>query len=572
MGAAPARGTVADFVARQLAAWGVERVYGVAGDAVNPLVSLLAAGPKSRGRAAGPGAEPAPARPRWIVTVHESAAAMMAAAEAKLTGRPGVCAATSGPGLANLASGLGDAALDRVPVLALAGQVPRPRIGTGAKQYLDPGRLLGGLAVFVETAADPAAVPDVLAAAWRPALTRRGPAVVAVPHDLWLEPCDAPPNPPPPLPPPPEPDGASLEEAARLLGAARRPMLLLGGGARHAAAEALDLARTLGAGVVTTLGAKTAVDPDEPLLLGGLGEGGSEDAHALLQEADVVLMLGANWWPEGFVPARVRRVQVDVDPAAWGSAGPPALAVLGDAGAVARRLRERLRGANRDPDGEDWPHRIRQAHAAWRRRVRAEKEAPDPRAPARLLAAVEQGLRQAGANEAVIALDTGSHTLWFNRVFDPVPGQRLLYSGTWRTIGYALPAAVAAALCAPGRPVLALSGDGGFAQTALELATASRLGLRLAVVVLRDRRLALEAQKQERAGLTPAGVDAPELDPAAVARACGARGMQPGDGGGEDGDGAVAPPSEAVARALRSPGPAVVVLEASAQAVPALRA
>ncbi|MBX6377082.1 MAG: thiamine pyrophosphate-binding protein [Clostridia bacterium] len=533
--------TVAEFLAEQLAAWGVEYAFGLQGDTLYPFTDALTR----------------LGRTRFVPVRHEEAGALMASAYGKLTDRLAVCLADAGPGAAHLATGLYDADLDGIPVLAVTGQVPRQEMDGQTRQALDTRALFAGCTAFQTTLTHPAQTPRALEAALRAAILDRRPAHIAIPADLWREPC--------PLTPVPLPDylfvqpavfPAAVDRLAAALASAQRPLILAGTGCRRARNAVLQLAERLGAGLIVTLPAKGAIPETHPLALGVVGEAGNPAAHQILAQSDTVLVLGATWWPEAIVPPHVRVLQVDRDPARVGRGRHVQVGIAGPVEAVVPALLDRL-----PPSGQTlWRDTVRQAAAHWRESLRrdAERDTVPPPSPGQLIQALERTLPA----DAVIALDTGDHTLWFGAAFRS-EAQHVLVSGRWRTIGFGLPAAIAARLADPRRTVVAVVGDGGFAATMGEFLTAVQLGLPLVVVIWQNRAYAIEERQQMTAGFAPVGATLPGVDFAGYAIACGGVGIR------------AERPEElqpALAEALRAGRPAIVDVSVARVAPPALRA
>lgn len=511
--------TVAQYFAQQLAAWGFRHVYGVIGDTLFPLMDAIAAEP----------------RLRFIPVRHEAAAGFMASAEAKLTGRPAVCIATSGPGIANLLNGLGDAYADRLPLLALTGQVESRQIGTNAKQYVDQQGLIRPLAGFTELLAHPDAAGSLLPAALRACLAQSQVAHLSVPKDLWAQPCTATLIPPEPfLTAPPAPDPAAMAGALDLMRKAKRPMLLLGEGARPAQEALLQLAERWGAGLIHSMPAIGIVPRSHPLALGGLGAAGSEASHAALAEADLLLTVACNWWPKRYVPEHVSVIKVDRQPIAVGGAMAVELGVPGLAEVIVPQLAEGIlsppaNGTAPQPTERsstdlraEWRARLKTLKSDWDTQV-AQEAAPggSPLSPQQIVRAIEEALPPDG----IIALDTGDHTVWFGRIFGGSAHQVLL-SGRWRSLGFGLPAAMAAKLCEPERTVVALVGDTGLQSLLGELVTAAELGLPLTVVVVNNGQMAIERNRARAQGHSLLGTAPPGPDFGLLATACGLRSMR----------------------------------------------
>jgi pyruvate oxidase len=534
--------TAAQFLVEQLLAWGVERIYGVIGDATLQLLDTLA----EDGRIS------------YIAAAHEGAAALMASAEAKLTGRMGVCIATSGPGIANLMNGLGDAHMDGASVLAITGQVDTDKIGTQAKQYIDQQRVAEPFTGLTRLLANPLALPEMLLECLTYSTLQGGVSHLSVPKDLWTKKLRGAVSPYMPYMHQPvhAPDD-DVRELAEMLAGAERPVLLIGRGIEHVQAELLRLAERLNAAVVTTLPARPYFPNDHELYSGGLGQAGSQASSQLLGEADLIAILGATWWPKEYAPAgtKAKVVQIDATASNIGLGHPVDKGVVGDLRHVLPRvveLVEGLSGTGRvtspgedagsegkakagvvvdasagtsSPDRSAWRKRVLTVTQEWKRQIEAEADQQGTGSPVKPQCLI-RAISRAAAPDAVIAVDTGDHTLWFNRIFQAQPQQRILVSGRWRTLGFALPAAIAAQAAEPRRQVIALAGDGGVVQTIMELGTAVRYGLPVILIVCRNGSYAMEKHRMEQGGLEPLGARLESPDFAAIARACGGEGWQ----------------------------------------------
>lgn len=500
--------SVSRFLLNQLADWGVSRIYGVIGDANLYVLDELAR----------------QNRIRYIPCRNENAAALMASAEAKLTGRLGVCLATSGPGAASLLNGLADAASDRAPVLAVTGQVEASKIGTRTKQYIDQQRLIGGINAQTELLAHPDALPDVLPQLITQALLQGTVAHISVPKDLCQKPVQGVTAPySPHLRQRPQASEEQIKAASDLLNAATKPLIYMGRGAAAAAGDVRRLAEALGAPVVTTLPARPLFPNDHPLYAGGLGQAGSEAASVLMAECDLLLMLGATWWPDDYAPKALSAqvVQVDLAKEQIGMGHPLTLGVVSDVGAIVPRLAASAAGGAALPGRTAWAKRIADVCGAWNAAIQAEAaQEGAPLSPQRIM----QAIAAAAADNAVIAVDTGDHTLWFERVFQTKPNQDILVSGRWRTLGFALPAAIAAKLAYPDRQVLAIAGDGGVVQTIMEFQTAVEHNLPIVLIVLDNGSYAMEKNRMQVAGLQTLGSRIQNPDFVKLAEACGGTG------------------------------------------------
>ncbi len=514
------RRTVADVLAGRLAAWGVERLFGIPGGGSLHVIEAAS-------RAGIP----------FVLTRTETAAAMMAAASAELTGRPSGAVTGVGPGLASAANGIAYAALDRAPVVLISDSIDPATHGFVSHQALDQGallqpvtkarrRLAGGRVAGV--------VDSLLAAALTPPF---GPVLIELPGAVAAraaEPGDDGAAPVPPLPD----DDFDSEGAGRLVAGSRRPVIVAGLDVRTAGqAGALErLAGMLGAPVLTTYKAKGAIADDHPLHV-GLFTGAAAEA-ACLEQADLIFQFGLD--------------PVELQPQPWRYAAP-----ILDIGAVGGRPHYR------EPDAAltgrfdravdllapfvrtaDWN---RAEIAALKREMLLALASPQggPVTPQQLVEAAWN----AAPPDCRIAVDAGAHmvsamTYWRARQ----PGDVLISNGL-STMGFALPAAIAASLAEPGRPVAAFTGDGGLAMCTGELATAAEHGCNIVVAVFNDAALSLIDIKQQAMGLPARGVHTARIDFAAVARGMGCAGVR------VDRADALAP---ALAQAFAAPGPAVI--------------
>lgn len=501
-----ARGTVAEFIVNQLAAWGVRRIYGLPGSSI---LGLLDAVRKS-------------ADIDFYVCRHEETAAFMASAQAKLTGEMGVCLADGGPGAVHLTNGLYDAMTDHVPLLALTGQNPERQIGTDAIQYTDQNSLFAGASGLTVTITSAEQAQPVLEAAVKLAYCSGVPVHLAVAQDIQAQPALAAVNPKSVvLGAVPRLDEALLDQAAELLAAARRPMILAGRPIRGQSGPVLALARTLGAGLVNTLPAKGALPESDGMVLGCLGSAGNAASREMMAQADVVLILGSTWWPAKYVPKKARVVQVDLKPERIGDKAPVEVGLVGDVRDVVPALAGRLARRGKEP-ANGWAAKV--SEAIKRRDAWIDKAAQAgglPVHPARLVRAIEQAV----APDAILAIDTGDHTQWFGAHFR-AERQDVLLSGMWRTMGFGLGAAMAAKIARPERQVLGLVGDGGFGMTLADLATAVKYGLAITIVVADNGLYALEANKQANGNYPVFGEEFVNPDFAAVAVSMGAEGRR----------------------------------------------
>mgnify|MGYP001173888078 CR=1 FL=1 len=500
---------VADYVLEQLEVWGIRRIYGLPGDAILPLINAINHHPNIE----------------FISVKHEAAAALMASAEAKLTGGIGVCIATSGPGVANLINGLADAKSDQVPVLAITGQVDSFNLGTNYKQYIEQNLLMAALADYSGLIAVPDSCNDVLVKALRTASTQGTVSHVSVTKDVWQIPTEEVVRSPEPyLKTMAQSSPEVIAEAVKRLREAQRPAILAGRGARGAGPKLIELAEKWQSGISLTLPAKGIIPGDHPLVMGGLGEGGSEASTVMLTEADLIFIVGATWWPDKYTPGQTRIVQLDIVPDNIGRQMQVEFGLVGDLHLL---LSEITRSIDRT-ERRSWIDRLNSLRAQWLNQINIETTSDGNQInPGYLIKTLEKALSQNG----IIALDVGDHTVWFNRIFNG-SAQEILTSGSWRTMGFGLPAAISAKLAKPERQVIALVGDGSLAMSLGEFLTAVRYGVPVAIVVMNNGYLAMEKDKMEQKSMDPSLTTVTNPDFAKFAQACGGMGYrveQPGD-------------------------------------------
>ena len=508
------------------------------GDAVLPLLAALEAYPGLQ----------------FYSVNHEATAAFMAAAYAKYTGELGVCVATSGPGIANLLNGLMDAKEDQAPVLAITGQVAGNNLDTDYKQAADANLLLLPSVGFSGLAANAAAVNDLLIKALHLSIAKGQPVHLAITKDLWPRPATQPVRLPEPyLNTKPQSSPEVIDAVFPLLNRAEQPAILAGRGCCGLGPLLLELAAHWESGITLTMPAKGIVPGAHPLVLGGLGPGGSEASNRMLAEADLLLIAGATWWPELYLPARLPIVQIDVVPANIGGRIPVTYGLVGDLANLLPRLKEGLQKREKPR----WQRRLQELKAGWQATIAPEYEgegAPVP--PGRAIKAIEAAVDE----DAVICLDVGDHTVWFNRLFSGTR-QKILISGSWRAMGFGLPAALSVKLAAPDRQVIALVGDGGLAQSLADFSTAVRYQLPIKVIVFKNDWLAMERDRMELMALDYGVTRLHTPDFAAFARACGGKGYTIHDAAELD---------TILPSALHSPEPVIVQINTAAPIFPGL--
>ena len=454
-----------DYFVQRLKAWGVTRIYGYSGDGINGVLGALQRAEKN-----GSGIE-------FIQVRHEEMAAFMAAAHAKFTGELGVCLSTGGPGATHLITGLYDAKLDHVPVLAIAGQAESTVRGASYQQELNLDRVFADVAAYVQEVTAPAQVRHVTDRAIRIAIAGNEVSAIILPKDVQDEPYEEPPqrhgftrSGPGYARPSVVPHTAELERAAEVLNAGSKVAILIGAGARGAAREVLDVADLLGAGIAKALLGKDVLPDDLPGVTGAIGLLGTKPSSDLMRGCDTLLMIGTGFpWAE-FLPkdGQARAVQIDLDPAMLGLRYPVDVNLHGDAGETLRALTPLLR---RKPD-RGWREGIEREIETWWQTLEARAMAEaNPVNPQRVVWEMSPRLPA----DAIVTSDSGSCANWYARDYRVKAGQRASLSGGLASMGAAVPYAIAAKFAHPDRPVIALVGDGAMQMNNLaELITVQK--------------------------------------------------------------------------------------------------
>lgn len=536
--------TVAELLIESLAEHGVRQVWGVVGDALNPVTDAIRRED----------------RIEWVGVRHEEAAAFAASAQSQLTDDLAVCAGTVGPGAIHLLNGLYDAKKSHTPVLAICGQVPREEMGSDFFQEVDNDVLFADVSVYCQTVTSVDQLPGVLEQAVNAALSERGVAVLTLPGDIGG--LDLPKHTPVPrflrAEPVSAPDPDAVQAAADAINAADAVTFLVGLGARRARAEVLQAAERLAAPMVLTLKAKEGFDDDNPYEIGQSGLIGNPSTALAFGSCDVLVLIGTDFpYPE-FLPTGKVVVQLDVRGAHVGRRTPVDHAVVGDArlalGALLPLLHEKLDRGHLD--------RARKAYEVWgtgqahftnpdydHKKVgllRRKVDNRDDRIRPELLADVVE--RHANA-DAIFTSDTGMSTVWLSRFVRMSGGRRLIGSYNLGSMANAMPMALGAQALDRDRQVIAFCGDGGLAMLMGDLITTVSEDLPVKILVFDNGRLGMVKLEMEQVGLPEFGTVLNNPDFAKVAEAIGMRGIRVTDPHEVDG---------AVAEAMTHPGPVLL--------------
>jgi len=524
--------TVGELLTSALADVGVNQVFGIVGDALNAFTDAI-----RRDK-----------RLAWLGVRHEEGAALAASGQAKLTGRLGVCAGTTGPGATHLLAGLYEASHDHAPVLAIAGDVPTTMSGIDYLQASDHVQAFRDACVYAASINSPDAAAAQIHEAIAAAYGSRGVALLNIPQDVFGGKTAKSVQSFATLRQRPDfsPAEKDLDEAARLIDAGKSVVLFVGFGARSARVEIVALAEKLNAPIVHTYRALDLYPFDHPLVIGGLGLIGSKAGYEAIHSCDVLVMIGSDYPYTEFLPQKAKVVQIDERAYAIGRRLSVTQAVVGSSRPSVTGLLERVQPKFNDSF-------LRAAQKGWQSWVEMlDKKADPSRSEDRIHPqALARAVSDLAAEDAVFCVDTGEVTLWTANWLRPRGQQRITGSFNNAAVGVALGMANGIQALDTHRQVIAMCGDGGFTMLMQEFVTSAQHGLPVKVFVFNNSGWGLVHLEMEEAGLPvfTKGATFRNPDFAMFARACGAQGLR------------VTRPQalhDAVAQALSTPGPVIV--------------
>ncbi|HZH19436.1 MAG TPA: pyruvate dehydrogenase [Geodermatophilus sp.] len=498
--------TVAVQLVQMLQRAGVERIYGVVGDSLNPIVDAVRH---------TDGIE-------WVHVSNEEGGAFAAAAEAQVTGRLAACAGSCGPGNTHLLQGLYDAHRSGAPVVAIASHIQSQEIGMGFFQETHPERTFQDCSYWCEVVT-PKQMPHNLRVAIQTAVGRRGVSVVVLPGDLAAEESGGPTVPSAMVtePSPVRPAAEQVQALADAVDSARTVTLFCGAGCRDAHAEVMELAGKLLAPVGHALGGKEWVQYDNPFDVGMNGLLGYGAAHKATHEADLLLLLGTDFPYTNFLPQR-HTAQVDADAGHLGRRTPLEVAVHGDVGETIRAL---LPLVEQKTDRRFLDAMLRQHAEALEKVVDAYTHRVERMRPIHPEYVAAQ-LDDLADDDAVFTVDTGMCNVWAARYLTPNGRRRVIGSFRHGSMANALPHAVGASFAAPGRQVVSMSGDGGLAMLLGELITVRLHRLPVKVVLFNNASLGMVKLEMMVDGIPDFETDHEPTDFAAIAEGVGIRAMR----------------------------------------------
>jgi len=454
--------TVGDFFVERLYEWGVRTIFGYPGDGINGVLGALQ-------RFGG--------KIEFIQVRHEEMAAFMASAHAKFTGEPGVCLSTGGPGAAHMVTGLYDAKMDHVPVLAICGQAPTTARGAHYQQELNLDRLFQDVADYVYEASQPSQVRHLLDRAMRTTLGRNGVSVLVLPNDLQEKPYEDPPRKHGNVfsgigytKPRVVPYEADLQRAADVLNAGSKVAILVGAGALQATDDVIAVAERLKAGAAKALLGKAALPDHLPWVTGAIGLLGTKASWEMMSDCDTLLMVGTGFPYSEFLPkeGKARAVQIDIDPSMLSVRYPAEVNLHGDSAETLRLLLPLLK----EKTDTDWREKIeKEVRDSYKLLEERALASANPINPQRVC----HDLSPLLARDAIVTSDSGSCANWYARDLKVQRGQMYSLSGGLASMGAAVPYAIAAKFAHPDRPVIALVGDGAMQMNNMaELITVSK--------------------------------------------------------------------------------------------------
>jgi pyruvate dehydrogenase (quinone) len=498
--------TVSDLLVQTLAASGVQRIYGVSGDSLNGITDSIRRQKQIQ----------------WIHMRHEEAAAFAAGAEAHLTGKLAVCAGSCGPGNLHLINGLYDCHRSRVPVLAIAAQIPSNEIGSGYFQETHPEHLFAQCSHYCELISQPEQMPRVLEIAIQTAIARRGASVVAIPGDIGLR--DAVGEGPRLHFPPPNPTVCPSEEEietlAKLLNKSSRITILGGAGCAGAHSELIQLAAKLKAPIVHAMRGKEFIEYDNPYDVGMTGLLGFSSGYRAMMSCGLLLMIGTDFPYQQFYPKDATIVQIDIRGEQLGRRTKVDYGFVGDTKATLKSLLPKLKQSKDDRHLKDSVEHYQKARKGLDE-LATDGSGAKPIHPQYVVRVLDE----LAAEDAVFSCDVGTPTIWAARYLTMNGKRRLLGSFNHGSMANALPQAIGVQVSHPGRQVVSLSGDGGLAMLLGEMLSLRQLQAPVKIIVFKNDSLVFVELEMKAAGILDFGTDLKNPNFAKMAEAAGLLGL-----------------------------------------------
>jgi thiamine pyrophosphate-dependent acetolactate synthase large subunit-like protein/nitrite reductase/ring-hydroxylating ferredoxin subunit len=507
----PHETTLSDIMAETMVNWGVDTVFGMVGHSNLGFADALRR-LEDRGRL------------KFIAIRHEGAGAFAASAYGKLTGKPAACFSIAGPGATNMFTGLWDAKVDRAPILALTGQVATQVVGTGNFQEVDLVRAFQTVAEFNHRVQRDSQHAELMTLAIKHAIIKRDVSHLTFPDEIQEIPAGV------AVPQTPEdrvgspqiaPDNKSLDKALELIKKSKRPVIIVGHGARFNMKAITDIAEMLNAPVLTTFKGKGLIADTHPLAGGVLGRSGTPVASWFMNESDLLIVLGASFSNHSGITPKKPTIQVDFDPLALAKFHKIDAPVWGEISLTISMMKEALQ--NRISTTDQRPE-LAKRWEIWLKEKK--KRLAEDRGKGVSSIAVFDSLSRHASEDAVICVDVGNNAYSLGRYFESKK-QSFLMSGYLGSIGFAFPAALGAWSATRGkRPVIAVAGDGGFAQYMAELSTSVKYNMDIKLILLNNSELGKISKEQRSGGFDVFATDMHNPDFASYANGCGALGIR----------------------------------------------
>jgi pyruvate dehydrogenase (quinone) len=497
---------VSDLLVETLAAAGVERIYGVSGDSLNGITDSIRRQKQIQ----------------WIHIRHEEAAAFAAGAEAHLTGKLAVCAGSCGPGNLHLINGLYDCHRSRVPVLAIAAQIPSVEIGSGYFQETNPEHLFAQCSHYYQLISIPEQMPRVLEIGIQTALARGGVSVIAIPGDVALREATAD-GPRLKFPPPQStvcPTVEEIEKLAGVLNKSKNITILAGAGCAEAHSELIQLAAKLKAPIVHAMRGKEFIEYDNPYDVGMTGLLGFSSGYRAMMSCNLLLMLGTDFPYQQFFPKDATVVQIDIRGEQLGRRTKVDYGFVGDTRTTLQALLPKLKQSKDDKHLKTSLEHYQKARKGLEE-LATDGSGKNPIHPQYVVRVLDE----LAAEDAIFTCDVGTPTIWAARYLTMNGKRRLIGSFNHGSMANAMPQAIGAQVSHPGRQVVSLSGDGGFAMLMGDLLSLRQLRAPVKIIVFRNESLAFVELEMKAAGVVEFGTDLENPNFAKLAEAAGLLGL-----------------------------------------------
>jgi thiamine pyrophosphate-dependent acetolactate synthase large subunit-like protein/nitrite reductase/ring-hydroxylating ferredoxin subunit len=502
--------TVSDLMVETLINWGVTSIFGMVGHSNLGLADAFRKQEKS-------------GKLNYIGVRHEGAASFAASAYAKLTGKPAACFSIAGPGATNMLTGLWDAKVDRVPVLALTGQIETQVLGPGAFQEVDLNSAFEAVSSWKQTVLPSSKHAELMTLAIKNALIKRDVSSLIFPNEVQTIPAADSPE-----PSSPEgrltdfeisPSKKSIDQSVKLISNAKRPVIIVGHGAKFHMKSIIKFAKKLNSPVITTFKGKGLISDKHPLACGVLGRSGTPIASWFMNESDLLIVIGASFSNHTGIAPYKPIIQIDFDPMALGKFHSVTVPLWGEIGTTVNLLNQKSAANSNDSIKDE----IAQRWKLWR--IEKSSREKDDSGKGINSASIFAAMNRVIPDNAVIAVDVGNNTYSFGRYFE-CENQSVLMSGYLGSIGFGYPAAIGAWAANTNRPVFAVTGDGGFGQYMAELTTAVKYKMNITHILLNNNELGKISKEQRADELEVWKTSLHNPNFSKYAKNCGALGIQ----------------------------------------------